>query len=220
MKKKILIDIGAHKGLYCLKWKNNPHYKIYAFEANPELHNAFLAPAASDNFKPILKAASNYDGKAKFNINNEPGTSSLKSFTSVKDTWPFKGPNNVLETVKIVEVDVTKMSTFLLEEHLENSSIDFVKIDAQGSDLDVLKSFDEMIRNVKAFTIEVSLTPKSQDLYENEHKDFEVIEFAKQNGFVLQKQSIGPKNLWADFLFVSCTATDDDKKFVSSIAPR
>lgn len=75
---------------------------------------------------------------------------------------------------------------FRLETVLERYLIDsvaFLKIDAQGHDLEVLRSLGEKIRSIQIFEVEVQIT--DFEIYRGQSRKEEVLEFAAENGFEL-----------------------------------
>ncbi len=63
------------------------------------------------------------------------------------------------------------------------TSIEFLKIDAQGHDLEVIRSLGEYISVVRHFEVEVQLT--DFELYKGASKLSEIMEFAQESGFEL-----------------------------------
>ena len=67
------------------------------------------------------------------------------------------------------------------EETLLNSKIDFIKIDVQGAELDILRGAETIIKNTDFIMLEISLMS-----YNEKSPLFaEVVEFMKQRNFAL-----------------------------------
>ena len=65
------------------------------------------------------------------------------------------------------------------ENYIEH--IDFLKIDTQGTDLNVIKSLGKMINKVDIIEAEVQIKP----LYKNSFQKEEIIDFMEKNNFNL-----------------------------------
>ena len=99
-------------------------------------------------------AVSNFDGAASFHVNSDNATSSLlpidevaaSSYVGVERFWT--------ESVPIVPV--MRLDTFLDAAGI--ASVQFLSIDAQGSDLAVIESLGERIRDVESVRIEAYVT--------------------------------------------------------------
>jgi hypothetical protein len=142
-------------------------------------------------------AISDEDGEQTFYINEPHCTSSLKKFNDeVKNKWP-----NRLNYKEKIIVKTIKLSTLIEELSLQNEIISFLKIDTQGSDLDVIKSSEKYLSNIKEIKCETFITDKNNDLYIDESKSDEVIEFMNQNNFILTKNEINETRLWSDLTF-------------------
>jgi hypothetical protein len=73
-------------------------------------------------------------------------------------TWPGRG--DVLYSGESYEVQTTRLDTFIEEKGLQNTSIDYIHIDAQGVDLECLMSLGPYIRNVKEGVLETVINPE------------------------------------------------------------
>jgi hypothetical protein len=84
------------------------------------------------------------------------------------------------------EVETTRLDTFIEQEGLENTTIDFIHIDAQGVDLDVLKSVGKYITNVKAGVLETVMDNNKSIYIEQKDNNFENVKmFLESNGFTI-----------------------------------
>lgn len=143
---KIIFDVGAHIGKYSIMSSNlNPKSKVYAFEG--ERDNAKILSINKKinhlkNLQVINKALSNRIGKVKFYL-SQTGLMTTKSnnFKSVET----ETIDNFLEKNKI-------------------GYIDLIKIDVDGSELDVLKGARISLSKgiIKNMIIEVSQETKKE----------------------------------------------------------
>ena len=99
MENKTIFDIGAYDGIDGLALAiENPKFKVYAFEANPDLVEKIKINKLKIekrigrkilNYKISNKAVSNKNKEGDFLISKNPTGSSLKKFSqNLDETWP------------------------------------------------------------------------------------------------------------------------------------
>jgi FkbM family methyltransferase len=193
-----VIDIGSNVGDITRELIQDKNNFVISVEPIPYLANNLKNLESNhSNLKVINCAISDEDGEQTFYINEPHCTSSLKKFNDeVKNKWP-----NRLNYKEKIIVKTIKLSTLIEELSLQNEIISFLKIDTQGSDLDVIKSSEKYLSNIKEIKCETFITDKNNDLYIDESKSDEVIEFMNQNDFILTKNEINETRLWSDLTF-------------------
>lgn len=193
-----VIDIGSNVGDITRELIQDKNNFVISVEPIPSLANNLKNLESNhSNLKVINCAISDEDGEQTFYINEPHCTSSLKKFNDeVKNKWP-----NRLNYKEKIIVKTIKLSTLIEELSLQNEIISFLKIDTQGSDLDVIKSSEKYLSNIKEIKCETFITDKNNDLYIDESKSDEVIEFMNQNNFILTKNEINETRLWSDLTF-------------------
>ena len=136
---KIFIDIGAHKGLYTQEvLKKLPNIECYLFEPSPAntdiLKNKF---EKLNNVHISTKALSNITGKQKIYFDS-PG-SQITSLTQrrLDHFHMYMDYSEEIETIRFDE----------FWKH-PNTFIDYVKIDVEGHELNVLEGFGDLIKNI------------------------------------------------------------------------
>lgn len=184
----ILFDVGAHWGQDSLEvTKNNADVVCYAFEPTPELAQRLRDESKefSDRYKVFEFAISDFDGESNFMmVEGDTGSASLNEFSDNLDkSWPGRTDFKVRAS-KIVKV--YRLDTFLETVAPEVTKIDHLHIDAQGSDLAVLKGLGSKLHIVQSGVIEV---PQSADvrLYKGQHTKEEAVQFIVVNGFKIDK---------------------------------
>ena len=181
------IDVGAHHGEVTLEYaKQNPGLKVYAFE--PNFRAAALLIGQAPNFIVIPMAVAESDGQAQFHVNTYDGASSmLQMDEDVRRAWIG---GETLQAEAHVTVPTIRLDTFM---NLFNiASVDFLKVDAQGTDLAVIRSAGSRLRDIGRITLEVDLSPAP--LYRGAASKGEVLEFMSSAGFRLvsaEKQTHG-----------------------------
>jgi FkbM family methyltransferase len=153
---KTLIEVGAFDGTDSLRYHTNG-YVVYTFEPKKDLfQNLVNKTNHLTNYTVIPKAVSLTNGTTQFNICKEGGASSIlpfrpdheliKNWSSHRTDIQFSGIS--------YDVETTRLDTFIEEYGLQDRVIDFIHIDAQGVDLDCLKSLGKYITNVQAGVVE------------------------------------------------------------------
>jgi FkbM family methyltransferase len=185
---RIKIVIGLHVSMEFLEEaKADESLVVYAFEPNSEIvksnYNKFEIPK---NYIIFEKAVSNINGLVPFNI------CSLDSCSSLMD-W---GNGPTMGEMNKIEVECVRMDTFI--EEIGIDEIEFVSIDTQGSDLDVLNGFGNKIGIVKEGICESLSEDTEWKLYDNQPSFSEFVAFFDKNGYDIdwKYNSIGgcPKN--------------------------
>jgi len=174
----IWIDVGAYVGDSTFKFaKENPALHVYAFEPNLKL--AVQCWGLLPNFTVFPVAVAETDGFSDLYINANVGASSLLDFNPEGLRRWIGG--QVLKVESKVRVPTTRLDTFMKAAGI--SRIEYLKIDAQGADLSVIKSAGERIRNIKKIMLEVATTPVS--LYEGAASRTDVVNYLQSFGFAL-----------------------------------
>ena len=186
----ILFDVGAHHGQDSLNITHrNPDVVCYAFEPTPELARLLRIAAEARGMKHRYHvyehAISDFDGEAEFHmVEGDTGSASLNEFSdNLSETWPDRTDFAVRGSKK---VNVYRLDTWLSIFAPEIVNINHLHIDAQGSDLAVLKGLGEKISMVQSGVVEVPQEDKLR-LYKGQHTKQEALDFLEQNGFMIDK---------------------------------
>jgi FkbM family methyltransferase len=149
---EVWIDVGAHLGETTLDAATrNPSLLVFAFEPNWELARQIMGKAA--NFVVLPMAVSGSDGVATFSVNAEDGSSSL---LSIKEDFVEKWKGRIdLRVKEKVLVPTIRLDTFLRRMNLRR--VDYLKVDAEGTDLQVIQSAGERLRDIRKIKAEVEL---------------------------------------------------------------
>lgn len=186
----VIIEVGVNTGSDTEKLlEKYPESKYYGFEPTIELH-AHLLKKFRDNpnmdrmhFYPVAITENN--GFAKFNVAGQGdwGCSSIHEFNpKIHEVWPNRTDFAVSHTYNVPTMRLdTFIQNYLLEGLVGDFYIDYLWIDAQGSDLDVLYSLGEYTKYVKGGKLETAYTV---ELYSNTNNTMEnAISFLKKNNF-------------------------------------
>ena len=183
---KTLIEVGAFDGSDSLNYHNRG-YSVYTFEPKKDLYQNLVDKTKHlENYTVIPKAVSLNNGTVKFNICKQGGASSI---------LPFRPENELIENWSAYRTDIhysglsydvetTRLDTFIEEYGLQDRIIDYIHIDAQGVDLDCLKSLGKYIKNVVAGVVETVKDINKSIYVGQEDNTMETItEFLSANGF-------------------------------------
>jgi len=179
---RIVIDVGAHVGESINRFNllfRTP--KIYSFEANPSLAHSLFTKYKESNVKVF-----------SMGLGAVPGPQALNFYTSSSGASSFLEANPDERFTKrrgISEVNTEK--TLINIETLDglyrggiiSEEIDFLKIDTQGTELDVLRGSSYLLKNslIKFIEVEIIVTP----VYMNQEKWSSIIDYLLSHGYNL-----------------------------------
>tara|TARA_B100000900_G_scaffold256994_1_gene219013 strand:- start:129 stop:845 length:717 start_codon:yes stop_codon:yes gene_type:complete len=202
-KKKILVDIffdiGSHMGTYTdLVLKNNPDLKAFLFEPQIDVYNKVkIKYQNKKNIKIFNLGISDQETTREININMHDLTSSFSNFNEESKYLKFKaklyGTTIDNMSYKKEKVKTILLDDFILKENL--NSIDLIKIDTEGHELEVLKGLKKKIGIVKNILIEFH----HRDVF-SDYKPSEIHDFLIHNNFELIKVFKFPFS-WQDRLY-------------------
>jgi FkbM family methyltransferase len=196
MNNKLLIEVGAYDGSNSLKYYNNG-YTVYTFEPNKICYN-YIKNKTSHllNYNVINNAVCLYNGETEFNICKEGGASSLLNFKSdseLNNIW--KNREDIHYSGNSYKVETIRLDTFIENYNLQNKIIDYIHIDAQGVDLDVLKSLGKYIKNFKEGFVEIVIDI-SKTIYINQTNNYIGLKlFLEENNFRIYRVEQNDKTM-------------------------
>jgi FkbM family methyltransferase len=184
---RVWLDVGAHLGEKTFPAAMaDPTLRVYAFE--PNLAVGAQKMGLLPNFVMLPLAIAEQDGSAQFHLNTFDAASSLLAMNPAGlQAW---NGGDQLKDVAQYPVPTVRLDTFL--DHAGIRTVDFLKIDAQGADLAVVRSAGERLKDIRKISLEVQTTPVP--LYEGASDKDEVIRYLAEAGFQLtdvQTQSYG-----------------------------
>ena len=189
-----IFDVGAFNGLDGLILAlKNPNIMVHAFEANPDLIKVIKTNKDKiekykkikiNNYKIINNAVSDQNSNLIFNIAKNPTVSSLKEFSkNIDKTWPGYREAHCT-VVKKIEVKGITLEKYCIDNEIKK--INFLHIDTQGSDLQVLKGLKSKLDIVEKGVLEAAVN-KENSLYENNHTINETEKYLIINNFEISK---------------------------------
>jgi len=191
----VWIDVGAHEGELTFPFASvDRTLLVYAFEPNLRAASRIMGRLPNYVVLPIAVAAT--DGSAELQLNAYEQSSSLLP----ADDAGVKAWRSELEfkVIGSVTVPTMRLDTFMNGAGIE--SVDFLKVDAQGLDLEVVRSAGDRLRDVARVQLEA--TTASYRQYEGAPGKSEIVEFMESNGFRLAEEESQSHGQEANLTFV------------------
>ena len=162
----IFIDVGANAGGYTISFAKN-FIKVLAIEPNPEMAKIIRRNSEINNYKNIevIEAAlSSYNGTGSFYI---PDISS--QVASLDRNWSY------IKNINVLTIQVQVMTLDTLIRNINYPTIDLIKIDAEGMEIEILNGAKEAFSKTKRIVIETEKTSTKK-----------VIQILKENGYTVR----------------------------------
>lgn len=215
MSKNITIEVGVNNGQNTYEIRNEfPDCELYGFEPVPDLQQKLKEKFKNDpKIHLIEKAIDLKEGKQNFHLttndqnwSNRYGASSLFRFAKdIKRKWNRRD----FVIGKTITVETTPLSSFL--DTLKFDKIRFLECDAQGNDINVLRSLGPYVNRLMEGQIEVAL---SIELYEGiDNTLVSALKWIRENNF----QVVG---LTPDMGFRECNLRFAKLDYVNDLARR
>jgi FkbM family methyltransferase len=142
-----IIDCGGHIGLAVLYFKGlYPRSKIVTFEPNPETFSLLQRNIAQNNLRDVKAfnlALSREDSK---NATLYVGENFLQAWDSTDTIEPNLWPN--MDAYRGIAIRSRRLSSYI------NGKVEFIKIDIEGAEYDVLEESKARMGSVDAITLE------------------------------------------------------------------
>ena len=137
-----LLDVGANVGQTLLKWKSvYPQNGYIGVEPIPACRYYLETISTLNNFNDCR-----FSHKALF---NSIGRKNLKFHYNDNTDRTATVVDSELKPIKSIDVDLIDFPTFIIEEKIELDKIKIVKIDTEGSEVQILKSMLDFILEYK-----------------------------------------------------------------------
>ena len=172
-----ILDIGAHTGQFH-SWSKRvwPDVGVFMIEANP-LHESHLDKLAMMNGdKYLIAALGDEEREVTFYTRSDKPHTEGNSYYKEHNYWDI--PQLVQET----KVTLQKLAN-LFE---DNTVFDIIKVDTQGSEIDILKGGKDLVSKAQAIILEVSFIEYNEGAPTAE----ETIDYMNEIGFE-ERMSLG-----------------------------
>ena len=197
-KDKIVFDIGCFRGNFTKNFiKNEKKLGIksnfFLFDPNPNVKNYLKLILENTQIKYFNLALDNSNSEKKFYFNTffEASGSSLSTVIRDDKKWkstrkifmqifqPFKKIGDFAE----INVQTKTLDDFCLDEKIEN--IDVLKMDTEGSELNILKGAIKLLSENKINVIYTEISDTKKNFTKKEKY---IINFLNSYGFELKKK--------------------------------
>lgn len=184
--KLVVVDGGARNGPKEL-WGLDEFCRFFCFEPNPkELHGVDWRVSdrlvALEHCGPVVYpfALSGSSGHATLKVSLRPGaTSLLEPNREFLDRFRVDNFSELKEVVNRIEVPTVTLKEFMTRAGLGH--IDFLKLDTQGNELDIMRSAEEYLESISVIMTEVEMVP----LYQDQPLFHDVSSYLHSRGFEL-----------------------------------
>lgn len=157
----VILDCGSNIGLSIIYFKQQyPEAIIYGFEPDVNIYEILLANVNNFNLKNVEI------------INSAVWTK--KGFIEFNPEGSLAGS---IVTKNSTEFNSYKVSTINLRDYVENSKIDFLKLDIEGAEYEVLNSISDLLMNVENLFVEY------HSIFGQEQKLGDILQIIKNAGF-------------------------------------
>jgi FkbM family methyltransferase len=180
-----VLDVGANYGQYYQFLRDRVGFTghIHSFEPIPELGAKLVERSAGDPKWHVNQCAMGIQtGRAQFHISDKPGWSSLRELRRGQSR-----PTDELQITRTVDVEVRSLDDVVKTLKFKNL---YLKLDTQGSDLDVLRGGEAALKIVKGLQTELGCIP----CYDGAASPAEVLAFLAERGFWMT----AVHSLWQD----------------------
>ena len=195
------IDIGCHKGeILDLFIKHSPKGSHFGFEPIPSLFQS-LTSKYRDRATIMPYALSEVEGNATFQyVKNAPAYSGLKK----------RDYDNITPEIEEIKVEKKKLDDCISVE----LKVDFIKIDVEGGEYNVLKGAKRILKDSRPFLLfEFGLG--ASDFYKT--KPVDLYNFLISIGYNIYslKAYINSESPYTEQSFVNCYNNNDEYYFVA-----
>jgi len=172
-----ILDIGAHTGQFH-SWSKRvwPDVGVFMIEANP-LHESVLDRLAMMNGDSyLITALGDEEREVTFYTRSDKPQTEGNSYYKEHNYW------DIPQLVQESKVTLQKLDN--LFEH--DAVFEIIKVDTQGSEIDILKGGKDLVSRAQAVILEVSFIPYN----EGAPTDQETIDYMNEIGFE-ERMSVG-----------------------------
>jgi FkbM family methyltransferase len=144
-----VLDVGAHFGLFTKTMHEVfPNAKYFMIEANEQCEDKLKEIYFADYMIELL--SDREDAVIYYMNKNDPTSTGNSYYKEISNHFTDDNVNTVIRKSKT------------LDSIFKNEKFDFIKLDTQGSELDILRGGNELIKNTHSVLIECSVIPYNQ----------------------------------------------------------
>lgn len=172
-----LVDVGARWGAVDLWREFGDKAKVFCFEPDEEEAKRLNAETPNPNIEYIPVALSDSDRGVNLTITEGVGcTSAYRPIRSLYERYPGC---RIMRPVRSTRCPSTTLDQFIDSRGI--AIVDAIKLDTQGSELDILRGSEKALQRCSLVVVEVEFNP----LYERQPLFCDIDRFLRDRGFVL-----------------------------------
>ena len=202
-----IIDVGCARGAF-LRHVKDFFTDIYSVGIDPLDHGNHRSDYSMGDFTHYIQCAIDNisdNTRAKFFINSDDQASSLleMDFDNITENESEKESKYIIRSsdnlriTNVIEVDVTNLKN-IIDRYFRDTEIHFLKIDAEGNDLNVVKSLFDYINYPHFIALECSShSDENIRIFKNGCHINGIIPFMEENGYEIYEKidhSLDPDN--------------------------
>jgi FkbM family methyltransferase len=172
-----ILDIGAHSGQFYgwakSVWSNCP---VFMIEANPLHEHQLRSMTLGMEDEYLIAALGDEEREVTFYTRSDKPHTEGNSYYKENNYW------DIPQLVQESKVTLQKLDN-LFE---DDSVFDIIKVDTQGSEIDILKGGKDLVSKAQAIILEVSFIPYNEGAPDSQ----ETIEYMNEIGFE-ERMSVG-----------------------------
>ena len=204
----VSVDVGADGGVR--EWGGLAALcESHAFEPRPDSF-VDLQKAQKEGGPPSVKlhntGLARTTGRHRLYVTRIPQASSLRKPKPASFLLKRWRQDNGFDVTQELEINCISLAQFVQEQQL--SRIDFLKLDTQGSELDILRGGGDFLREISIIKCEVEFV----QLYEGQPLFDEVVGTLASYGFRFftfeESAEVYKKRIWSDCMFIQSKFKD------------
>jgi FkbM family methyltransferase len=172
----VIFDVGAHVGIWTVPLAlRHPNAMIHSFEASPKTFRNLEANVRRNhlrNVRLVQVAVSDRNGTLSFQI---PHKGSLFSRILSSDNGRHR-----FDSADILEVPSVCLADYCRERDID--SIEFVKVDVEGAEVQVMRGLDPLLKSKRIQKIWIEVEP--ENLAEMGHSVAELADLVHAHGYI------------------------------------
>lgn len=171
-----VLDVGANVGQYAIRLRSAGYRgRITSFEPVSRAYGELASAAAGDPLWSVAPrmALASASGRALMRVSNRSDMSSLRPMTDLTLAALPKSFETSREEVETVRLDA------VYGEFVRPGERILLKIDAQGSEAEILEGSVDVIEGLAGLQVELSLQP----MYEGERTYLDICRWIEDRGF-------------------------------------
>lgn len=173
----VVLDAGCRWG-FAEAWEAlGAQVELIGFDADAEECRALGEGVGESSVRYVAAALGAAPGPAKLYVTREPACSSL--YPPDPELVRERPELACTALASVADVELTTLDAWAAGASV--SAADFLKLDTQGSELDILRGGERLLATVRALEIEVELNP----IYRGQPLFGDVDRFLRDRGFVL-----------------------------------